>query len=156
MTFWNRDLLPTTRIDRALAPLNDLDDVFDRFRRDFFSPDIFRGIDKTFLPKVEVMESDESIHVSAELPGMNEKDINVTLKDDILILQGEKRSEKKKEDKGYYSSEFSYGSFYRAVPILAEVDADKVNAVYKNGILEVTLHKLEQNKQKAKRIQIMH
>ena len=156
MALWNRDLLPTRRIDRALAPLADLDDMFDRFRREFFSPDVFRGIDEAFIPKVEVKETDKNIHVSAELPGMTEKDINVTLKEDNLIIEGEKKSEKKKEEKGYYSSEFSYGSFYRSIPLQAEVDADKVNAVYKNGILEITLNKLEESKQKAKRIEIMH
>lgn len=156
MALWNTDFLPSRRNDRSLSPLTDLDDIFDRVRREFFSPNTFRGVDESFIPKVEVKETAKHIHVSAELPGMTEKDINVTLREDNLIIEGEKKTEKKNEEKGYYSSEFNYGSFYRLIPLQAEVDSDKVNAVYKNGILEVTLDKLEESKQKSKRIEIMH
>lgn len=156
MALWNTDFLPSRRLDRALSPLVDVDDMFDRFRREFLSPNTIRGIDEAFMPRLEVKETDKHIFVSAELPGMNESDINVTLKEDILTIEGEKKSEKKKEEKGFYSSEFSYGSFYRSIPLQAEVDADKVKAIYKNGILEVTLNKLDVSHQKAKKIEIMH
>ncbi len=157
MALWNREFLPTTSrwAERAFSPLEDMEDMFDRFRREFYSPDVFRGTDE-FSPRVEVKETDENILISAEIPGMNEKDINVTLRDNSLIIEGEKRSERQKEDKGYYRSEFSYGSFYRSIPLLAEVDANKVDATYKNGILDVTLNKLEETKQMSKRIEIKH
>jgi HSP20 family protein len=157
MALWNREFLPTTPrwAERALAPLDDMEDMFDRFRREFYAPDMFREMEG-FSPRVEVKETDKNILVSAEIPGMNEKDINVTLKENNLIIEGEKKSERKKEEKGYYRSELSYGSFYRSIPLLAEVNADKVEATYKNGILQVTLNKLEENKQTAKRIEIKH
>ncbi len=157
MALWNRDLIPTTSrwTERAFAPLADMEDMFDRLRRDFYSPDLLRGVEG-FAPRIEVKETDKNILVSAEIPGMKEKDINVTLRENNLIIEGEKRSERKKEDKGYYSSEFSYGSFYRSIPLQADVDADKVDATYKNGVLEVTLNKLEESKQTAKRIEIKH
>jgi HSP20 family protein len=157
MSLWNRDFLPTTSrwADRALAPLSDMENMFDRLRRDFYSPDIFRDIEG-FSPRVEVKETDKNILVSAEVPGMEDKDINVSLKDNSLVIEGEKRSERKKEDKGFYRSEFSYGSFYRSIPLQADVDADKVEATYKNGILKVTLNKLEESKQTTKRIEIKH
>ncbi len=156
MALWNRDFLPTRRNDRALSPLLDIDQMFDRLRREFFSPDTLRSFDESFIPKVEVKETEKNILVSSELPGMTEKDINVTLRENYLIIEGEKKSEKKKEEKGHFSSEFSYGSFYRSIPLQVEVDSDKVNAVYRNGILDVTLTKLEEGNQKAKRIEIMH
>ncbi len=157
MAFWNRDLVPTTPrwADRSLTPFAEMEDMFDRLRRDFFSPELLRGVEG-FTPRVEVRETDKNILVSAEIPGMKENDINVTLRDNDLIIEGEKRNERKREDKGYYSSEFSYGSFYRSIPLQADVDADKVNATYKSGVLEVTLTKLEESKQTAKRIEIKH
>lgn len=157
MSLWNRDFLPTTSrwSERALAPLSEMEDMFDRLRRDFYSPDIFRDIEG-FSPRVEVKDTDKNILVSAEIPGMEEKDINVTLKENNLIIEGEKKSERKKEEKGYFHSEFSYGSFYRSIPLQADVDEDKVDATYKNGILKVTLNKLEGSKQTAKRIEIKH
>jgi HSP20 family protein len=157
MALWNRDLLPSTSrwAERALAPFEDMEHMFDRFRRELYAPDIFRSVEG-FAPRIEVKDTDKNILVSAEIPGMNEKDINVTLRENNLIIEGEKRSEKRKEEKGYYRSEFNYGSFYRSIPLHAEVDADKVEATYKNGILEVTLNKLEGSKQTAKRIEIKH
>ena len=157
MTLWKRDFLPTTSrwAERALAPLSDMEDMFDRFRRDFYSPDLRRDVEG-FSPRVEVKETNKNILVSAEIPGMEEKDINVTLRENNLIIEGEKRSERKKEDKDYYRSEFSYGSFYRSIPLQADIDADKVDATYKNGILKVTLNKLEESKQTVKRIEIKH
>jgi HSP20 family protein len=160
MAFWNRDFLPTFSstplwAERALSPLSDMEDMFDRFRREFYSPDVFKTVEG-FSPRIEVKETDKNIHILAELPGMKEKDINVTLRENNLIIEGEKKSEWKKENKGYYRSELNYGSFYRSIPLNTEVDADKVEAVYKNGILEVTLNKMEESKLSAKRIEIKH
>lgn len=156
MALWNNSLLPSRR-NTGMTSFSDIDQLFDRFRREFFSPDFFRGESEgAFWPKVEVKETEKNLLVNAELPGLNEKDINITLKDNSLIIEGEKKQESKKEEKGYFSSEFSYGSFYRAIPLQADVDADNVTATYKDGILCVTLNKLEESKQKAKRIEIKH
>jgi HSP20 family protein len=156
MAFWNREFLPTRWGERTLSPLLDVDDLFERFRREFFSPDQLRGMGEGFMPRIEMKETDKNIIVSAELPGMNEKDINVTLRENNLILEGEKKTEKKREEKGFYSSEFSYGSFYRSIPLHAEVDSDSVEARYRDGVLEVTLRKLEESRQNSKRIEIRH
>ena len=153
MSLWNRDFLPTRRSERT--PLQEMEDIFDRFRRDFYSPDLSRDTEG-FSPRVELEETEKNIFVSAEIPGMKEKDINVSLKDNNLIIEGEKQSQKKKEEKGYYRSEFSYGSFYRSIPLSAEVDTNKVEATYRNGVLAITLNKLEESKQTTKRIEIKH
>lgn len=156
MAFWNSSLVPNRRNERSLSPFVDFDDVFDRLRREFFSPDTFRSGDEGFIPRVEVKETDKKILVCAELPGINEKDINVSLRENNLIIEGEKKSEKRKEEKGYFSSEFSYGTFYRSIPLHSEVDPENVEATYKNGILDVSLSKLEEAKQQTKRISIRH
>ena len=149
MAFWNREFLPTTSssrwAERAFSPFAEMEEMFDRFRRELYSPDLLRGVEG-FSPRVEIKETDKNILVSAEIPGMSEKDITVTLRENNLVIEGEKTSERKKEDTGYYRSEFSYGSFYRSIPLHAEVDADKVSATYKNGVLEVTLNKLPETK----------
>lgn len=156
MAFWNREFLPSRLIDRKLSPLIDFDSMFDRLRRDFYSPDLLGDSFETLGPKVEVQESDKNIKICAELPGMKEKDISVTLRDNTLILEGERKSEKKKEGKGYYRSEFSYGSFYRAIPVNTEVDQDQVEATYRDGILEVNLVKLADSESTSKKIEIKH
>ena len=155
MALFNRDFLPSTSRWTDRSPIEEMEDIFDRFRREFYSPDLFKGTEG-FTPKVEMEETDKSIYVCAEIPGMSEKDINVSLRDNNLILEGEKKSQRKSEDKGFYRSEFSYGSFYRTIPLSAEVDTEKVEATYKNGLLEITLNKLEESKQSVKRIEIKH
>ena len=156
MAFWNRELIPSRWSERGLSPLSDINEMFDRLRREFYSPDLFQGTLEAYGPRVEVQETEKNIQVCAELPGMKEKDINVTLRDDNLIIEGERKSEKRKEEKGLYRSEFSYGSFYRSIPIDVEVDKDNVEATYKDGILEVTLNKLAETKQHAKKIEIKY
>jgi HSP20 family protein len=157
MSIWNNNLLPSRmRNDKALSPFSNIDEMFDRFRREIFSPDLYSMGDEGFNPSVEVKEKGNQILVSAEIPGMKEEDINVTLRDNNLIIEGEKKNERTEEDKGYYRSECSYGSFYRAIPLHADVNPDKVEATYKNGVLKVNLNKLEESKQHAKRIEVKH
>jgi HSP20 family protein len=96
-----------------------------------------------FSPKVELRETDKGYSVRAEIPGISESDVNVTLRENNLILEGEKKTETKKEERGHYFSEFSYGSFYRSIPLEEEVNPDKVKATYRNGILNVELEKIE-------------
>jgi HSP20 family protein len=160
MAFWNRELLPafpsTSRwAERALSPLSEMEDMLDRLRRDFYAPDVFREVEG-FSPRIEVKETDKKILVCAEIPGMKEKEINVSLRDNNLMIEGEKVKEKKKEEMGYYRSEFSYGHFYRTISLPAEVDQDKVEATYENGVLNITLNKLSEGKQTTKKIEIKH
>lgn len=143
-------------LNRNLPSKNNFGDLFDRFQKEFFSPELFKGIGEGFVPKVEVKETDKSYEVSAELPGMKEEDINITMKGDSLILEGEKKSERKEDQKGYYASEFSYGSFYRTIPLKDDVNEEDVRAEYKDGVLKVHLQKLAENKKKNRKIQINH
>jgi HSP20 family protein len=92
-----------------------------------------------FGPRVDVVETDKEIEISAELPGLDEKDIDVGLSQDALTISGVKRQEKEEKGQNYVHTERSYGSFRRSIPLPSEVDVNKVDAVYRNGVLTVTL-----------------
>jgi len=125
--------------------------------------DVFRGLDVTPFgngrffdhaiawPSVEVSETDKEVKVTADLPGLEEKDIDVELANGVLAIRGEKKTES--EDKDRLFSERYYGRFERRIPV-DEVEQDKVNASFKNGVLTVTLPKSPSAQQKVKRIAI--
>lgn len=106
----------------------------------------------TFSPRVDVVETDKEIKVSAELPGMDENDIELRLDDNVLTIRGEKKQEKEEKDKNYYRAERVYGTFQRAIVLPAEVDADKAEALFKNGVLTVRFPKTTESR--AKKISI--
>lgn len=107
-----------------------------------------------FNPQVDVTENDQEIKVAAELPGLTEKDVEVSLANDMLTISGEKRAEKEDKGENYYRMERSYGSFQRTIPLPTEVEANKVDATFKNGVLTVTLPKSAQAVQNRKKIAI--
>jgi len=125
--------------------------LFDEFSRDLDLPGMSLSTDFGF-PHVEVSETDKEVKVEAELPGLSEGDIDLTLKDGALILRGEKKSTI--EDKSRRVSERFYGRFERMIPLPSEVKEDQVNAAFKNGVLTVTLPKSAEAAQKSKRIPI--
>lgn len=130
----------------------EMNSLFDRFNQDFGS--FGTGL-SDFSPRIEVKDSDKNYIVCAEVPGIKENDIEITLKDNCLVLQGERKSESKEEEENYYRSEFSYGSFYRTIPLNDEVDPDSVKASYKDGILTVEMVKLNPVQHQEKKIPIM-
>ncbi len=105
---------------------------------------------QSFVPALNVSDRGTSIVVSAELPGMKDEDIHVSVDDGILYLKGEKKSEDKIEEENYIRVERSFGSFHRSIMLPSDVDAEKINAVYQNGILTVTLPKTVQEKKEHK------
>jgi len=107
-----------------------------------------------FVPKVDVKEEDKEIVVSAELPGMDQKDIDVTVTKDSIRISGEKKQEEEKEEKGYYRHETSYGSFERVVDLPTEVNEDKAEAEFSKGVLTIKLPKSEEAQAKQKKIKI--
>lgn len=94
-----------------------------------------------FAPRVDVAETEKEVQVSAELPGIEEKDVEVTLSDGALTIRGERREEKEEKEKDWYRREQSYGSFHRTIALPSEIDPDKVEATFKKGVLKVTLPK---------------
>jgi HSP20 family protein len=102
----------------------------------------------------DVVETDDGIEVTVELPGMDQKDVEVTLTGDMLVVKGEKKVERQDKKKGYYLSERSYGAFHRSVALPPGVDTEKVDASFKNGVLTVKLPHSAEAKAKAKRIEV--
>jgi HSP20 family protein len=118
--------------------------LFDSFFEGFdLGPFGKSGLAETaVMPKIDISETNDAVHVAAELPGMKEDDVEVTLSDGSLIIQGEKRAEKEDKEKNYYRVERSYGSFHRSIPLPAEVDDKKVEASFQNGVLNIVLPKV--------------
>lgn len=104
----------------------------------------------------DVAETDDAVKISADLPGLTEKDIDVTLADGILTIKGERKTEKETDgkDKRYHRIERSYGAFERAMSLPSDVDESKIAADFKNGVLELTLPKKPEARKKAKKIQV--
>ena len=133
-----------------------INDIFDDFWGGFQMPVLnWPGMPASgFTPKVNVEETEKGIRVKAELPGMEEKDIEVTLTDDGLSISGEKRTEKEEKGKTFVRREMSYGSFRRLIPLPAPVEADKVKASFKNGILDIELPVPEKARRQVKKIEV--
>ena len=107
-----------------------------------------------FTPRVDVSETDTEVKVSAELPGMDEKDIAVELQDDVLTLRGEKKSAQEEKGKNWYRREQSWGSFQRAIELPAGVDAGKAKAQFKKGVLTFTAPKRPEEQVRRKTVPI--
>jgi HSP20 family protein len=105
-------------------------------------------------PQFEVSETSDEVRVEAELPGMEEKDIQLTLQDGLLTIQGEKKREEESQKKNYYIAERSYGRFRRSLQLGAEIDPEKVSASFKKGVLTVRIPKVEAEKSQARTIDI--
>jgi HSP20 family protein len=105
-------------------------------------------------PAVDIVEKDKAYEITAELPGMDESNIDVKFSDGTLTIKGEKRDDKEEKQKDYYLSERRYGSFQRSFGVPDGVDAEKIEANFKNGVLTVTLPKSPQAQKSEKKIAI--
>ncbi|MFQ5955202.1 MAG: Hsp20/alpha crystallin family protein [Kiloniellales bacterium] len=138
------------------------DDFLTGFRWPFFGRSLFEmepfGRFEPLLgvtaPSVDLSETDKAYEVTAELPGMDEKDIELLLSDDVLTIKGEKKEEKEERKKEYYHSERRYGSFTRSFRLPEDIDQGKISASFKNGVLTVTLPKTSEARRKVKRISV--
>jgi HSP20 family protein len=105
-------------------------------------------------PNLDLYEEKDQIVVKAELPGMTKDDIHVSVVDNILTIQGEKKKEEENKGKDYYHAERVYGAFVRNLTLPAEINPEKVQAVFKNGVLEIRLPKSEEAKKKAINVKV--
>jgi HSP20 family protein len=103
---------------------------------------------EAWMPAVDVFEKEDKFIVKAEVPGMKEEDIDVSVTGDTLTIKGEKKAESEVKEEDYYRCERAYGSFYRLIPLPSTVDASKIEASYEGGVLEVTLPKAAKVKPK--------
>jgi HSP20 family protein len=154
---WGRKNLPAkTESHPAYSLQREMNRLFDEFFGSFDQPVVFFESSElsAFTPKIDVKETEKEILVTAELPGMEEKDVSVTLVNDSLTIFGEKSEEKKEDVKGHYRMERTYGSFRRVLPLPVDIEAEKVTAEFKNGVLSVKMPKCAEVQKKAKSIPI--
>lgn len=125
----------------------DIERIFDRFLSDPWFGGSWRNGEffgaGSWAPPVDVTETETEVHVRSEIPGVDPKDLSITVSDGVLTLSGEKSESTEKRDENYYHSERRFGSFRRNVQLPASVDPDQVNAEYDNGVLTVTLKRQE-------------
>lgn len=126
----------------------------DRLLNDLFPTGSITLLKSDIIPRIDVEEDETAIHIKADIPGIDEKDLNVTLNDHYLVISGEKREEKKEEDKkkNYVFSERRFGSFCRRIAVPEGIKVDEIKAAYKDGVLRVSLPKDE--KAMPKKIEI--
>jgi len=140
--------------------INRLFDAFDGdfwrspFRRSVFEPGWQREIAWATAPAVDIAETDKSYEITAELPGMDEKNIEVKLVNGDLRIKGEKQEEKEEKKKDYYLHERQFGFFERCFAVPEGVDADKIEASFKKGVLKVTLPKKPEAVKPEKKIEV--
>ncbi|MFW6346165.1 MAG: Hsp20/alpha crystallin family protein [Halomonas sp.] len=158
----SKETAPATQApeSRSMSPFHEFDrffdGVFDRgwmpmLRRDHPLWDRFAAFEGK-MPKVDVIERDGEVVVRAEVPGFEREDLEVSVTDRSVTVKGEHRQEQKEEEGEYYRSEITSGSFSRTVALPGDIDADKAEASFKNGILELTLPKL--NKANRRKVEV--
>lgn len=135
---------------------NQVDRLFRDFETGFLQSPLYRDVDNFWrrdfafpvTPAVDIVEKDNAFEITAELPGLDAKNIELSLSDDVLTIKGEKKEEKEEKTKDRHVSERRYGSFRRSVQLPSSVDTGKVEANYKSGILTVTLPKTAEAQKK--------
>ena len=152
----SRDLAPGQRAEHPLAAMQrEMDRMLDEFWRGFDLPVWGRGERGGMIaPRIDIRETEEAIIVTAELPGLEEKDVEISLSETALLIRGEKKLERQEKERGYTYSERSFGSFERRIPLDAGIDGEHVTAAMANGVLTVTLPKTPEAQSKVRRIEI--
>ena len=166
-----KDLIPRINRGRESMPVRRGEyDSFREFQRDMnrLFDDLFTdfplarpwggereaGLAAAFSPRVDVSETDKEVKVSAELPGMDEKDITVEMEDDAITIRGEKKAEREEKGKNWHRREQTYGLFRRVIALPASVEGAKAKASFRKGILTVAVPKREEEQAKRKTITI--
>ena len=147
------------RSRQAASPFNGLqaamNDLFENFA-DVSAPAPWTHVHalESFSPRIDMTEDEKSVKVTAELPGIDEKDVDVSLSNGMLTIKGEKNAEREDKGDNWYRSERSYGAFMRTIPMPCDVDPEKVEAKARKGVLTVTLAKSTDARSKSRHIEI--
>jgi HSP20 family protein len=153
---FGREMLPTRSDGDPFAVLRrDLDRLFDGMMTSSLVP----LWSDHMAPRIDVRETDTGLDITAELPGVEEKDVEITLDDGALTIRGEKKMETEKTEegaKGWRMSERAYGSFLRTVALPFEVDDKGVKATFENGVLKVALPRSAKAKEHTRKIPVTH
>ena len=140
---------------RYKRPVYSLSNLFDEFFNDGFFFNSGREVTGTKWPKVDIEENKNDYRLHADLPGLEKKDIKITVENGVLSISGEKKHDKKEKEKGkYYYYERSYGAFHRNFSLPENIDEKSINANFKNGVLELIIKKTEKAKPKEIEIKV--
>lgn len=135
----------------------EMDRLFEDFNfgRDWLSPILGREFaEGMWAPQVEVLQRNGELVVRADLPGLTKDDVKVEITDDAIIIEGERRGEKEEKREGFYRSERSYGKFYRRLPLPEGVEVKDAEAIFRNGVLEITMQATKHEERKTRRLEI--
>lgn len=138
-------------------PLREMDTLqreMNRLFEDFLPTAPRRNGGYAFVPAVELQETPEAINLKLEVPGLEAKDLDVQVTAESVVVSGERKSETQTEEKGMFRSEFQYGKFQRLIPMPARIDNQNVKAEYKDGVLTLTLPKVQDEKTKVVRVNL--
>jgi len=160
-----QSIIPWKKEERSLARgRGNGDDPFAQLQRrmnsvfeDFFgrsSSDLWGDATEEFLPRVDVSETGKEMRITAELPGLDEKDVEVTVTSNMLTIKGEKKVEKEEEEGDYYYSERHYGHFERTIALPQGIDTDNAEAKFKKGVLKVTIPKKPEAQSSRRKIEL--
>lgn len=145
------ELLPIRRFNDLDTLRCEMDQLWDQFLN---NPLSLQTSMAGKLPVIDIIEEADKIIIKADLPGMEKKDISVTLADDMLTIKGERSSEKEEKKKNYFRQERHFGKFQRTFRLPGEIKSEKVDAVFDKGVLQITLQKSEAQKNKEITINI--
>ena len=145
------ELMPWRPFGELTTLRREMDNLWNRF---FGEASVSRGEGKTWLPSMDVSETDNEILIKAELPGMEAKDVSVSLVGDLLTVKGERKEEKEEKGEKQHYKEISYGSFERSIRIPVTIKAEKVDANFDKGILTIKLPKSEEAKKKEIQVKV--
>lgn len=143
---------------RTLSPFEEMDRWMDQMSRGLFHPSRWDWPStlpnlRTSMPKVDVIERDNEVLIRAEVPGVKKADLDVSMTDNTVTIKGCTSHEEKEEKGDYYRHEISKGSFSRTVALPGDVDNDKAKTSFKDGVLEVTVPKVEKAKRKSIKVE---
>ena len=140
---------------RPFGEVSSLRKEMDNLWNHFLGETSFPGsVSREWMPSVDVSETEDKLLIKAELPGLDAKDVSVSLSGNLLTIKGKKKHEEEKKDEHFHSSERYYGSFQRSFRLPANIKTDKVDATFKKGVLQVALRKTEDSKKKEIEIKV--
>jgi HSP20 family protein len=135
--------------------LSDVQSEVNRLFDSFFGrPSMVQATERVWAPLADMSETKDDLYISFELPGIREKDVSVSITGDVLTVKGERKLERDLQDEGYHRLERVYGKFERSMPLPIPVQADKVKATYRDGVLEIRLPKVETVKPREIKIEV--
>jgi HSP20 family protein len=148
------DLLPFKRRSELPNVFTEMDDMLRKMWFGFPFHNLQEDADLSWSPRLDVSETDKTLEIVADLPGMEKKDIKVSVDGDLLTIKGEKKEEKEEKGKYYHTVERRSGSFYRALRLPVKVESNKIEATFKEGVLTLTLPKSKKAEKEIAQVEI--